>query len=149
MKRIISRLIFAVACILLFASCDRVSGDFDATVATSSKFDPQYPPPPDLRALRGVPGICIAEPKSSDLTAAEKCWLDVLSKRCAAGDDCLTTCISSGQGALIGGGCWHVCSQPPNALEAWSEPEAGRVCSWIGNIHGYRSKFSTAASNPK
>lgn len=99
------------------------------------------PPPPDLAKLRGIPGSCVSMAQSGTVTAAEQCWIRVLSARCAVGDDCLTACIASGKGTLIGGGCWHVCSQPPDLLANWKEPRAAaRECKTLGVIPGYGAR---------
>lgn len=130
----IGRLALPVALALFAVSCGTANQE-----AETSTF---IPPPPDLKELRGVQGSCVSEPRSSTVTAAERCWIRVLSERCSLGDDCLTTCIASGKGALIGGGCWHVCSQPPNSLANWKEPAAAHECKSLGTVHGYSNEHS-------
>lgn len=128
-RSVIGRFALSVTLVLLAASCD--------TAIQETKTPAVVPPPPDLKELRGVRGSCVSDPQSAAATPAEKCWIRVLSDRCSLGDDCLTTCIASGKGALIGGGCWHVCSQPPNRLANWKEPQAAHACKGLGAIHGY------------
>lgn len=130
----IRRFALLIALTLLTASCGMTGQEAETSVV--------IPPPPDLKELRGVRGSCVSKPRSATVTAAEKCWIRALSERCSLGDDCLTTCIASGKGALIGGGCWHVCSQPPNSLANWKEPQAAHECKSLGTVHGYSNVHS-------
>ncbi len=60
---------------------------------------------------------CQAEPRR-ELTDLDKCEIEVLSQNCSPAADCLVTCISSPDGYKRGGGCFHICFNPP-ASHAW------------------------------
>lgn len=67
-------------------------------------------------------------PENLQLTARELCLVDKLKARCSVADDCLVSCIVSGKGREIGGGCWHICFQERNDLSSWNEPDGFRDC---------------------
>lgn len=60
---------------------------------------------------------CQAQPRR-ELSDLDKCEIEVLSQNCSPAADCLVTCISSPDGYKRGGGCFHVCFNPP-ASHTW------------------------------
>ena len=110
----------------------------EQTASQSPVTPPQTPsPPPDFSFLEGSTKHCSARlVLAANVSAAERCWIETLSARCNVGDDCLVSCLASGQAQNIGGGCWHVCSQPPTRLTDWSEPASAEECRSIGRVNG-------------
>ena len=64
------------------------------------------------------------------LEPRELCWMKLLRSRCGAGDACLVTCLATGVGRCIAGGCWHACNTF-RVYENWKGPEAWDNCPSI------------------
>jgi hypothetical protein len=81
---------------------------------------------------------CSAKPApGTTLSEAEKCWIRTLTARCNSGDDCIVSCLSAGVSGKIGGGCAHLCSQPPGKLANWRPPANLEACDAFGKVNGF------------
>lgn len=108
-----------------------------ATAMDIITLDTPPPPPPDFSFLDRPYSQCkYNASESAPLTAAETCWIEKLSKRCAPSDDCLVACLASAQARGIGGGCWHVCFATKFLLREWREPEGSDCCRKLGRVDG-------------
>jgi hypothetical protein len=76
-----------------------------------------------------APGVTLSE--------AEGCWVRTLTARCNSGDDCIVSCLSAGVSGKIGGGCAHLCSQPPGKLANWQPPANLEACDAFGKVNGF------------
>jgi hypothetical protein len=81
---------------------------------------------------------CSAKPAAgATLSEAELCWVRALAARCNMGDDCIVSCLSTGLSATIGGGCAHLCLQPPGKLTDWRPPANLKACDAFGQVNGF------------
>lgn len=86
-------------------------------------------PVPRLDFLSNPFNHCSASPpKGIVLTPREGCLIEKLSVRCDMADDCLVSCIASGQEREVGGGCWHICFEAKNDLSKWRPPVGMDSC---------------------
>ena len=70
------------------------------------------------------------------LTAEDRCVLELYKKRCDENDACIVDCIANGKGrvrfadgnvGVVGGGCWHVCFAYTGIK--WTPPDGFEECS--------------------
>ncbi|MFC5491373.1 hypothetical protein [Dokdonella soli] len=84
---------------------------------------------PKLDFLNQQFNHCKALPAEGvSLTSRESCLIEKLRERCDIADDCLVSCIASGQGREVGGGCWHICFEVKNDLSKWKPPQGMDSC---------------------
>ena len=113
-----------------------------ASIADDDPFLLRYPPPQSgVLGIKYLDQNCkVISKLPSTVTAAERCWINVLGERCNSGDRCLASCLANGHptDVRIGGGCWHSCSgiPPESPLEGWKEPHESKKCRAIGNVEG-------------
>ena len=120
----------AFAILLALTACGKPSSDEGTT-------QPPPPPPADFSFLYGPSKHCSARLRpAQNVSAAERCWIEILSARCNVGDDCLVSCLASGKAQNIGGGCGHICWQPPSRLVDWQEPSGVDRCRAMGHARG-------------
>lgn len=72
----------------------------------------------------------------TQLTPAEKCWVEKLSGRCTQSDDCLVACLASTNARGMGGGCWHACFEVKYPISKWSDPNGADDCRKLGKVDG-------------
>ena len=121
----------AVALLLALTACSKPTSDEGSTRP------PSPPPPTDFSFLHGPSKHCSARLRAAqNVSAAERCWIEVLSARCNVGDDCLVSCLASGKAQNEGGGCWHICWEPPSRLDNWQEPSGTDRCRALGQVKG-------------
>ena len=127
----------AVAILLLALGLLSACAEERSPSTTQAAGSAIVPPPPDLSFLATLDGTCqVASLPSVQLTAAEACWVEALVAECSPASDCLARCLTSGQGRLIGGGCWHACSFPTQHFAGWREPAAAERCRALGRVNG-------------
>lgn len=102
----------------------------------------QTPPPPsapiDISFTAAGFKQCSAKPAAGvTLSEAESCWVRTLAIRCNMGDDCIVSCLSAAVSAKVGGGCAHLCSQPPSKLTNWQPPANLEACYTLGKVNGF------------
>lgn len=93
---------------------------------------PPPPPPPDVGDIRHFHN-CRNIPRRA-LSQSEACLVEKLRADCTAAADCVLTCLSSPDGANVGGGCDHVCfgyeihhswNDRPKAMDECREQQHG------------------------
>lgn len=105
------RALLALAFVALFAGCAQ-----QAAVAEDAS--PGQLPESEESQL--VVARAVATPR-------QRCYVQVFEERDLNGRACMVPCILGGRGAMIGGGCWHICyaytdQQLPNSSEFNSCP---------------------------
>jgi len=88
---------------------------------------PAPPLGPDFRDT--LDGKCLANSITPvTLNDYEDCLITELSRQCNPQNDCLISCLVSGQGRQIGGGCWHMCFSDIASFNAYHEPSGAARC---------------------
>ena len=128
----------AVSIFWLLAGCNDSPAPSASAPPSGSTLPSVYiPPPPDVSFLKTLNGRCAAQPGPQVvLSAAEQCWVKELAAHCSPANDCLISCLASGQGRRIGGGCWHVCWPNVPGFDEWQAPTRSARCKSLGHVNG-------------
>ena len=120
-----SKLILIIGLVILTACSESPSSESHKN--SRGEALPAAPPGPDFRDL--LDGKCLANNINPvALNDYESCFVTELSKQCSPANDCLISCLVSGQARQIGGGCWHACFQELVSYNAYHEPAQAARC---------------------
>src|SRR5690348_1498992 len=67
-------------------------------------------PPASRQALIDAGSCTFPIEDGVELTAGDRCLIDLLRRRCGNLDSCFVDCFTSGRGVDVGGGCGHLCN---------------------------------------
>ncbi|MES2670632.1 MAG: hypothetical protein V4673_09480 [Pseudomonadota bacterium] len=128
----------AIALSLTWMMCLTACSKPEASETATPSPPPLSIDPIDTSFLTAGFKQCSAKPAAgATLSEAELCWVRTLAVRCDIGDDCIVSCLSAGVSAKIGGGCAHLCSQPPDKLTNWQPPANLEACDAFGKVNGF------------
>ena len=116
----------AIAALLLLMSCDRSAQHQPASRMHNAAVSGALVDDSFLDRLDGNCRASKVQPVA--LNDREHCFATALSAHCNPTNDCLVTCLVSGQGRDIGGGCWHICFQDAHSYARYQEPPSAARC---------------------
>lgn len=118
--------IYVILGVLLLAGCGEPFQEHGSRDSRHAVL-PAAPEGPDFRDL--LDGYCHASRvQPVALNDYEYCFASELSAQCSPANDCLVTCLVSGQGRQEGGGCWHLCFEDLATFNAYREPIRAARC---------------------
>ncbi len=128
----------AIALSLTWMMCISACSKTEVAEAETPPPPPMYIEPIDISLMDAGFKQCAAKLAAGvTLSEVEGCWVRTLATRCNSGDDCIVSCLSAGISAKIGGGCAHLCSQPPSKLTNWQPPANLEACNAFGKVNGF------------